>query len=672
MKRILALVMTLVMVLSLCSVTAYADTALTMNVSPKTDLKANDIVKVSVSLPALSEKISGWQMVVNYPSDKLEYVSYETVYDEDAEADVISTQMPSAFSVTVQSPATAASGKIKAIADCLNNRTISSTVRLFTLNFKVKSAAYGDGSFSVSDLEVIQNNADGSNRTLTGISVPAAQSVTIPKPPVHATGITFDKSSLNLSMKGGANSGTITANVTPADATDEVTWSVTPKGQKIVEISPNGKVCTVMAKAPGTVTITATVNGKSASCTVTVSACDHKSDAGHHHAEVPATCTTTGTKEYWECTECGMKFADQDCKTVLNDLTIAKVPHQFTKADPKADALKTAGTCSAPAVYYYSCASCGAVEKKDSHTFNGDDSTKDPNNHTNVEMQHNDKQHWGYCKDCKANIDKQDHFSNKPANKATCTKQAICDLCNEKYGDLAPHDLKKTNRVDPTCTAPGCKEYWTCNVCKGIFADEQGKQSTTLKDLTIPVANHTESSKYVAGATQHWKFCTVCGEVLTKVDHTYTNGKCVCGATNKDAVVDANHKNHQAGQHNYFNETKHWADCSDPNCAGHVGEANHSLTTKRTIVVNGKTYEVKECVCGYVTRVEVKNNTTGTTIGTNPNAKNPYEKNDTTKKDDGKKVESGKTFDAGIAMYVGLSVLSVTGGALVIGKKKEF
>ena len=38
-----------------------------------------------------------------------------------------------------------------------------------------------------------------------------------------------------------------------------------------------------------------------------------------------------------------------------------------------------------------------------------------------------------------------------------------------------------------------------------------------------------------------------------------------------------------------------------------------------------------------------------------------------TTKNDGKKVESGKTFDAGIAMYVGLSVLSVTGGALVIG-----
>ena len=44
----------------------------------------------------------------------------------------------------------------------------------------------------------------------------------------------------------------------------------------------------------------------------------------------------------------------------------------------------------------------------------------------------------------------------------------------------------------------------------------------------------------------------------------------------------------------------------------------------------------------------------------------------TTPDDGGKKVESGKTFDAGIAMYVGLSILSVTGGALVIGKKTEF
>ena len=43
-----------------------------------------------------------------------------------------------------------------------------------------------------------------------------------------------------------------------------------------------------------------------------------------------------------------------------------------------------------------------------------------------------------------------------------------------------------------------------------------------------------------------------------------------------------------------------------------------------------------------------------------------------TKDDGGKKIESGKTFDAGIAMYVGLGILSVTGSAMVIRKKKEF
>ena len=49
------------------------------------------------------------------------------------------------------------------------------------------------------------------------------------------------------------------------------------------------------------------------------------------------------------------------------------------------------------------------------------------------------------------------------------------------------------------------------------------------------------------------------------------------------------------------------------------------------------------------------------------------DKDNGTKADDTKKgVDSAKTFDAGVAMYVGMSLLSVAGGAVVIGKKKEF
>ena len=52
---------------------------------------------------------------------------------------------------------------------------------------------------------------------------------------------------------------------------------------------------------------------------------------------------------------------------------------------------------------------------------------------------------------------------------------------------------------------------------------------------------------------------------------------------------------------------------------------------------------------------------TGSNSNTNPS-----------KPSDGKPVTSQKTFDAGIALYAGLSILSLTGGALVIRKRKEF
>ena len=48
------------------------------------------------------------------------------------------------------------------------------------------------------------------------------------------------------------------------------------------------------------------------------------------------------------------------------------------------------------------------------------------------------------------------------------------------------------------------------------------------------------------------------------------------------------------------------------------------------------------------------------------------DKDNDTKTDDTNKVPSAKTFDAGVAMYVGMSLLSVAGGAVAIGKKKEF
>lgn len=87
---------------------------------------------------------------------------------------------------------------------------------------------------------------------------------------------------------------------------------------------------------------------------------------------------------------------------------------------------------------------------------------------------------------------------------------------------------------------------------------------------------------------------------------------------------------------------------------------------------------------GVVRGVTVKNNGTGTVKvnGTTVKAGKSYKVSRTTssttgtktdtKKDDGKKdIKSATTFDAGIALYVGMSILSLTGTAAVIGKKKE-
>ena len=85
------------------------------------------------------------------------------------------------------------------------------------------------------------------------------------------TEVTLDKSNLTLDVGG---SETLTATITPDNATEQdVTWSSDPSG--IVNITPDttdSKKATVTATGTGTTTIKATVDGKSATCSVTVNA----------------------------------------------------------------------------------------------------------------------------------------------------------------------------------------------------------------------------------------------------------------------------------------------------------------------------------------------------------------------------------------------------------------
>lgn len=98
----------------------------------------------------------------------------------------------------------------------------------------------------------------------------------------EVTSVTLNKATLNLEV---GKTGKLTATVLPASATDKsITWSSSKTD--VASVSSNG---TVTAKKAGTAVITATaVNGKNASCTVTVTGGTTDPNPGQPEAVVSA------------------------------------------------------------------------------------------------------------------------------------------------------------------------------------------------------------------------------------------------------------------------------------------------------------------------------------------------------------------------------------------------
>lgn len=373
----------------------------------------------------------------------------------------------------------------------------------------------------------------------------------------------------------------------------------------------------------------------------------------HEDAVVSITCGQDNVAEHWVCTVCGKLFTDKDGKneTTLDKLTTKKA-HTLVKVDAVAATCTTDGTKE-----HYKCTVCNRLF-----------TDKNGNNETTAD---------------KLVIPAAHKLVKTDAKAATCTTPGnkeywTCDVCKKVFSDAAGknkialadttiaalgHELTKTEKVDSTCTATGHEAYWTCSRCKGIFADEQGTTATTLDKLTIAKKAHT-SGDYVTNATEHFKTCSVCGTEIEKSREKHTFVKddatgvetCKCGYA-IGGKVDENHQ-HAAGNDWFRDENNHWHKCTDPKCTAHVDEAKHAFKTVSTTKDGNKTTTVEKCeTCGYVKTTTVDN--------TPVNPSKPGRPSGT------KTVQSGKTFDAGVGVYVGLSILSLTGSAVVIGKKRK-
>lgn len=99
-------------------------------------------------------------------------------------------------------------------------------------------------------------------------SVSATCSVTVVASPIKITNISLSNNTLSID---NGSSETLTATITPSDATNQIlTWSANNEN---VTLAPNGSTCVVTGRAVGESIITVSANdgsGKSATCTVTI------------------------------------------------------------------------------------------------------------------------------------------------------------------------------------------------------------------------------------------------------------------------------------------------------------------------------------------------------------------------------------------------------------------
>lgn len=336
---------------------------------------------------------------------------------------------------------------------------------------------------------------------------------------------------------------------------------------------------------------------------------DHTPGAAVRENEVPATCTKDGSHD--EVIYCTV------CKTEISRKTITDkaLGHDWDSTTGKCKRCETAcdhkwtnGKCDTCG---YTCQHVGgdAVKEKEVPAT----CTKD-GSHDDVV----------YCTICKAEV-----------SRKTVTDKAL----GHKEQPAVKENVKA-----PTCTVDGSHdEVVYCSVCKEeVSRTNVVDKATGHKwDDGVVTTQPTTGKEGVKTFT-----CTVCKE-------TKTESVPKLGEDKKDesAANDAINLINGIGT-----VTKNSKDKIDA-----ARKAYDGLTEDQKKLVPDsvlKTLTDAEAAYAKLTKP-------GTKPGNNSSTSTD------TKKDDGKTVKSGQTGDAGIVLYAAMGLLSLTGGALVLGKKKK-
>lgn len=227
--------------------------------------------------------------------------------------------------------------------------------------------------------------------------------------------------------------------------------------------------------------------------------------------------------------------------------------------------------------------------------------------------------------------------NNHSGGTATCTEPAKCDICQKPYGDKDPTnhvDLKHVPAAAPTVSKDGNTEYWYCEDCGKYFSDANAANEITRESTVIPALKapsikpadgkgvYTKNSgKDLAFTTENMpeKIKVKVGStVLTEgKDYTVSNGSIVL----KTSYLES------------------------------LGYGSYTL-----VVTDANGVELAR--------------TSFTKSFTVRPAQQPALSGGKTAAS-GSGVTSAGTGDAGVAMYAVSAVLSLTGSAWVVGKKRK-
>ena len=212
-----------------------------------------------------------------------------------------------------------------------------------------------------------------------------------------------------------------------------------------------------------------------------------------------ATCTENGNTKYWTCSACNKWFSDENGENEITNHNSVVIPMTGHTANETG--------------------------------WNGDDTD-----------------HWHVCATCGETFDKEAHRGGH----ATCSKQATCEVCGQKYGSTTAHDYqwnhsdtqhwkacKDCNTIDeatradhtfggwvteknPTCTETGTEKR-TCADCGYSETREIAKTEHTLTHHAA-----VSSTCTAAGSIEYWE-CSICGKKFsdeactTEVNDVTTN-----------------------------------------------------------------------------------------------------------------------------------------------------